>query len=181
MPSSQSPLAAQRSRNFVNNREAMAATEFALIFPLALILLAGLTEFGEAIAISRKVAITTRTVTDLVARKDASSPSTYVNDALNAASAVIAPYSASNLVVTVSGIRTDANGKATILWSKPSIKGAELQSVVLPTELAQPNIFLVLGQVQYKFAPVFGYKLTGPITLADQIYLSPRNSDSITP
>jgi Flp pilus assembly protein TadG len=178
MPSSQSPLAAQRSSNFVNNQEAMAATEFALIFPLALILLAGLTEFGEAIAISRKVTITTRTVTDLVARKDPSSPSTFVDDALKASSAVIAPFSASNLVVTVSGVQIDANGKATIAWSQSWPDGASLplrQSINLPTELVQPNTDLILGRVSYKFMPAFGYKLTGTITLSDQLYLSPRN------
>jgi hypothetical protein len=160
----------------------MAATEFALVFPLALILLIGLTDLGEAIAISRKVTMTARTVTDLVARKDASSPPTYVTDAMNAAAAVIAPYSAYNLTVSVSEIHIDGKGRATVEWTRPKI--AELSSgqnpeVTLPSGLAQPNSYLIWGQVRYRFTPIF--KVTAPITLSDELFLSPRNAISITP
>jgi hypothetical protein len=44
--------------------------------------------------------------------------------------------------------------------------------------MVQPNILLIWGQVQYKFAPVFGYNVIGNITLSDQIYMSPRLTSS---
>jgi hypothetical protein len=37
---------------------------------------------------------------------------------MNASSAVMAPFPVSNLTVTVSSVKIDANGNATIDWSK---------------------------------------------------------------
>ena len=54
---------------FATHEKGMAAVEFALTLPVLLFIFVGVTEVGQAVSISRKVTITTRTVTDLVTRK----------------------------------------------------------------------------------------------------------------
>lgn len=153
----------------------VAATEFALMVPIMLVLFVGVTEVGQAIAISRKVTITVRTVTDLVTQYAALS-TTDMGNLLGASAQVIAPYPSSNLAITVSEVSTDANGNATVTWSQ-SLNGTANkvgQQVTLPTGMNQPNISLIWGQAHYKYTPVLGDNIIGTTTLSDQIYMNSR-------
>src|ERR1700678_3328623 len=104
------------SRRFVRNDRAIAAVEFALILPLMLFIFVGVAQVGAAIEISRKVTLTTRIVTDLVTQNTSVSCST-LETILAASAQVIAPYSASNLSITVSEITTNSSGGATTTWT----------------------------------------------------------------
>jgi Flp pilus assembly protein TadG len=166
---------------FVSNSRAIAAVEFALMLPLMLFVFVGAAQVGQAIEISRKVTVTTRIVTDLVTQY-ATVTGTTLTSVLGASSAVIAPYSASSLTITVSEISTNSKGAATVTWSSslngtPLTKGANF---TLPTALDQNNISLIYGQVSYAFTPILGYKIIGPVNINDQIYMSPRLTTSIT-
>jgi Flp pilus assembly protein TadG len=157
------------------DRRGIAATEFAMLLPMMLVLFVGVTEVGQAIAISRKVTITGRTVTDLVSQYSALS-TTDMTNLLSAAGQVMSPYPSSNVTVIVSEISTNSSSVATITWSVAQngtayTKGTQ---VTLPSGLSAPNISLVWGVVQYKYTPVFGDKIIGTQVLSDQIYLSPR-------
>lgn len=153
----------------------VAATEFALMVPIMLVLFVGVAEVGQAIAVSRKVTITVRTVTDLVTQYAALS-TTDMGNLLGASAQVIAPYPSANLAITVSEVATDASGNATITWSQ-SLNGTAYkvgQPVTLPTGMNQPNISLIWGQAQYKYTPVLGDNIIGTTNLADQIYMNSR-------
>src|SRR5262249_34578778 len=50
------------------DRSGIAATEFAVIVPLMLVLFFGVVEFSTAVAIDRKVTLTARTLSDLVSQ-----------------------------------------------------------------------------------------------------------------
>lgn len=172
--------AARRARRLSDDRRATAAAEFALVFPVAVVLMMGLIAVGEALAISRKVTITARTVTDLITQ-NITIKSSEIMTALNASSAIAAPFSTASMTIIVSQISTDSSGAAKVSWSK-SLNGTALtknQSVTLPTSLVQPNISLIWGQVSYSYTPFFGAKLTGSFTLRDQIYMAPRLSNSV--
>lgn len=163
------------------DKRGAAASEFALVLPVSLVLLTGAIIYGDAIAIDRKVTLTTRTVTDLVTQYTSLSTSD-LQTLLNAASAIAAPYSVSNMVVTVSEVTTDASGKATVTWSQ-SLNGTKRptgQVVTLPAAIDTASISYIFGEVQYTYTPAIGYQVTGPITLHDQTYMSPRLSTSVT-
>lgn len=160
---------------FGADQSGIAATEFALLLPIMLVLFVGVSEVGQAISINRKVTITARTVTDLVTQYTALS-STDMTSLLGASAQVMAPFPSSNLVVTVSEVTTDASSNATVTWSS-SFNGTAYttgQKVTLPTGLTQPNITLIWGQVKYAYKPVFGDGIIGTTSLSDQIYINPR-------
>ena len=171
---------ARQARKFAGDRRGIAATEFALLLPVMLVMFFGVTEVGQAISISRKVTVTARTITDLVTQYSALS-TTDMNALLGASAQVMAPYPSTNLTVTVSEVSTDSSGNATITWSA-TLNGTAYttgQKVTLPSGLSLPNITLIWGQVQYVYTPIFGDNIIGTTPLTDQIYLSPRLCTSI--
>ncbi|MCX7312988.1 MAG: TadE/TadG family type IV pilus assembly protein [Hyphomicrobiales bacterium] len=158
----------------------VSAVEFALLLPLMMTLYLGAVELSQGIGADRKVTLTSRTICDLVSQV-ASINNADMTNSLNAASSVIAPYPVSNLKVTVSSIKIDATGKATIAWSD-TLNGtarAVNSTVTLPAALVVANSYLIWSEVQYTYKPVVGYVVSGTLTLKDQIYMRPRLSDSV--
>jgi len=168
----------RRLGNFGRDQEAIAAAEFALVLPLMVAVLLGSIEIGNAVALGRKVTLTAHTVTDLVTQNSCLSASD-MTGLLSAASSIVAPYSSANLSMTVTEVTTNANSTATVAWSTSSTLTAGTV-VTLPASLQQPNATYIWGVAQYTYTPMLGYKLTGPITITDQMYLSPRLSLTIT-
>ena len=170
-----------RLRAFAGGQSGMAAVEFAVILPFMLTAYLGGIEFGDGVAIDRKVAITTRSVADLASRftqiKDADMASI-----LGASSTIIAPYPTTPLAVTVSQVTVDARGVATVGWSDANSNGsphAKGSGVTLPGTLATPNTSYIWGEVSYVYTPTLGYALTGSWTLKNQIFMSPRESSCV--
>jgi Flp pilus assembly protein TadG len=177
-------------RRFARRRgseSGMAATEFALVLPVALILFTGSYIYGTVNEINRKVTLTARDVTDLVTQYTAIS----LNDMstlLNSSVQVMAPFSSSNVVMIISQVTMNSAGNGTVAWSVALngtgySKGA---SVTLPTAIqgipaaaSASSVSVIWGHVSYVYTPSIGYNVTGPFTLSDDIYLSPRLSATV--
>jgi hypothetical protein len=101
---------------------------------------------------------------------------------LNASSDIIAPYSASTLKSVISELSINAQGQATVVWSQ-TLHGTALtvgQIVNVPSSLAAPNSYLLLGQASYSYDPTYGYVVTGTLTLSENVYMRPRQSSSVS-
>lgn len=158
-----------------------AAEEFVIIMPIALILFTGAVTYGDAIAIDRKVTLTAHTVADLTTQYSTLTAA-QMTALLNAATAIIVPYAAANIVVTVSEVQTNASSVATVTWSQ-SLHGTARtvgSSVTLPASLSAANVTYIWGEATYTYTPAVGYQVTGPITLYQQTYMAPRLSTAIT-
>ena len=152
-----------------------------MLLPLMLTLYLGAVEVSQGIGADRKVTLTARTVADLVSQVSSISNADMTNS-LNAATAVMAPFPIGNLKVTVSSVKIDANGKATVDWSD-TLNGtarAKGSTVTLPAALDVANTSLIWSEVQYTYKPAIGYVISGTLTLKDQIYMRPRLSDTVT-
>lgn len=175
------PRRVGRIASFARDRRGLSSIEFALLLPLLLALYIGGTEITKGVAIDRKVTLTAHTVADLVSRVSATSTSDLQNS-LNAASAVMAPYATAPMTVTISQINIDNNGNATIDWSC-SYQGtphAPTSTVTLPAALVTPGTSLIWGETQYAYTPPIGYVISGTITMKDQVYMAPRLSSNVT-
>src|SRR6266571_7773864 len=93
----------RRLRRLIGDERGVSAVEFALLLPLMLTLYLGAVEVSQGIGADRKVTLTARTISDLVSQVSTINNAGMTNS-LNAASAVMAPYSSANLKVTVSCI-----------------------------------------------------------------------------
>ncbi|HEY1943241.1 MAG TPA: hypothetical protein VGH40_14090 [Roseiarcus sp.] len=188
------PAALERAQALFEDEQATAAVETALILPIALTVLALLVYGAEGFAIDRKVTLTARTVTDLITQ---ATPTLYsggssvvaaaaIDSNLQVASAVLTPYTAANMTMVVSEVLVAANGAtATVQWSEP-YNGASArpanQVLTLPPSLGtgQGGSYFILGEVSYTYAPLQLWTPLGTIVLSGSIYLTPRQSTSIT-
>ena len=169
------------ARRFGADKRGVSAIEFAMIAPLMITIYLGGVEVTQAVAVNRKTTIVARTVADLVAQ-DTNVNNADMTNILAASSAVASPYTISNLKVTVSSIKIDSTGKATVDWSD-TLNGTARKNgdpITLPTALAVANTSLIWGEVSYSYKPMFGWVLTGTFNLGDMIYMRPRITNFVT-
>ena len=170
----------QLTSRFHRDERGVSAVEFAMMLPLMLTMYLGSVEISQGVSASRKVTLTTRTVADLVSQVS-SINNTDMQNSLNAAATVMAPFSSSNLKVVVTSVTVDSTGKATVAWSE-TLNGtarAKGSTITLPTALNVANSSLIFSEVQYNYTPTIGYLISGTMALKDQIYMRPRLSDQV--
>jgi len=163
------------------DQRGVSAVEFAMLLPFMLTLYLGGVEVSQGVAMDRKTTMVVRAVADLAAQTTTIT-NTDMTNILSASAAVVAPYSATNLKVTVSSVSIDGQSKATIKWSDAYNATAHTagQAVTLPAAFVVPNTTLIWGEVQYAYTPTIGYVLTGTLNLSDQIYMRPRLAACVT-
>jgi Flp pilus assembly protein TadG len=170
----------RRVSGFAGDQRAVSAVEFAIMLPLMLSVYLGAVELSQGISATRKVTLTARTVADLVSQVSTVNNADITNS-LNAAAAVIAPFSVANLKVTVSSVLIDANGNATVAWSE-TLHGTAHSvgaTITLPAGLNGAGTSLIWSEVEYAYKPTIGYVVTNTLTLKDQSYMRPRLSPSV--
>jgi Flp pilus assembly protein TadG len=162
------------------DQRGVSAVEFAMLLPLMITLYLGVVEISQAVGIDRKVTLTTRTVADLASQVQ-SITNTDMTNLLGASAAVIAPYDAAPLKVTVSEVYIDANGTAKVKWSDTlnGTKRATDSTVTLPAALNVAGTYLIWSEVAYTYKPAIGYVVTGTLNLSDQIFMRPRLSNDV--
>jgi Flp pilus assembly protein TadG len=169
-------------RRFGRDRRGVSAVEFAFIAPVMIGLYLGCVEISDGAAVDRKVSLVAGALANLTAScgsGNANSGScannilsaTEMNNILAASSAIIAPYNAANLTMTVSCLSVDANKNVTMKWSTGTLQSG---SVTIPAALAAVPGTLIYSTVSYAYTPIVGYTITGSLTLSDHMYMSPR-------
>jgi Flp pilus assembly protein TadG len=174
-------LASSCVTRFTRDRRAVSAVEFALILPLMVLLYSGCVDLTQGISIDRKVTITARTVADLVAQVQKTTGAD-VNNALGAAAQIMEPYPVAG--VTVSLVKIDKTGKATIVWSLSRYGGPPHKPndvVTVDSALKTPNneTYLVWGEATFSYSPIVGIIFKNTLGLSGQIFMSPRVSASV--
>ena len=169
----------QPFRRFGRDRRGVSAVEFAFIAPVMIGLYLGCVEISSGVAADRKVSLIAGALANLTAQVTTIS-STDMSNILDASSAIVAPYSASNLKMTVSCIKIDSTtGVAQVQWSATRNGTARATGSVYSftssnNALAVKGSWLLLGEVSYAYTPIVGYTITGSLTLSDHMYMSPR-------
>lgn len=173
--------------SFAGSTRAIAATEFAMILPVLLLLFLGSYDAGNAVAIYMKVRSATYTlaaVTNQYGTGNNAIGTTDMTAITGATSAVLAPYPSAPTVVTISQIKATTATQAAVSWSY-SVNGTALTAgatFTLPTNFAANSCggvypcYVILAAVSYTYTPTFGAYMTGPITLSDSLYATPRST-----
>jgi Flp pilus assembly protein TadG len=176
------------AREFVVDRRALAATEFAVIVPLMLVMFFGTVEFSSAVAIDHKVTLIARTLSDLTSQSTTLAD-TDMQNTFTASISVIMPYDASLVKGTISQIYVDANSIATVQWSKAGTiaaggtqatlatstrKAGDTVTTIVPATLLVPKTYLILSEANYTYTPSVGHVLKSSLLLSDVSYTRPR-------
>jgi Flp pilus assembly protein TadG len=169
-----------RLGRFLRDRRGVSAVEFALVAPLMIALYLGCVEISDGVSADRKVSLVAGAVANLTAQVTAITTNDMTN-ILDASSAIIQPYSSANLAVVVSCLNIDASQNVTVKWSatRNGTARADNSSYTFDSSseaLKVANTQLILAEVTYNYTPIFGYTITGTLTLSDHMFMSPRIS-----
>jgi Flp pilus assembly protein TadG len=185
------PAQANSFRRFVAATRGVAAVEFAMIMPALLLLFLGSYDAGNGIAVYMKVRTATfslAAITNQYGTGNSAIGSTDMTAITGATAAVLAPYSSTPTVVIISQIKATSNTNATVSWSY-SVNGTALTQGAtfngLPSNFAENSCggsypcYAIYAQVSYTYTPMFGSFMTGPITLSDSLFTTPRVSTCV--
>jgi Flp pilus assembly protein TadG len=187
-------LAARRkARDLAGDRNGLAATEFAVIVPIMLVMFFGTVEFSSGVAVDRKVTLVARTLSDLTSQALLNVNDTYLQNVFTASIAIMAPYPAVPTNAQISEIYVDSSKVARITWSKgATITAAATQAtlgpstrnpgdtITIPAALLVKQTYLILSEVSYNYKPTIGYVMAAAgVNLSDVAYTRPRQSTCI--
>ncbi|HLJ00534.1 MAG TPA: TadE/TadG family type IV pilus assembly protein [Bradyrhizobium sp.] len=176
----------------------LAATEFAVIVPIMLVMFFGTVEFSSGVAVDRKVTLMARTISDITSQAQASTPQyavvtdTYLQNAFTAGIAILQPYDSTPAKAIVSEIYVDSTGVAKIQWSRAatfasgatkatlvasSRNSGDVVTNIVPPALLQKSTYLIFSEINYLYTPTVGYVMAKDgVTLADVAYSRPRQA-----
>jgi Flp pilus assembly protein TadG len=161
----------------------LAATEFAMIVPLMLVMLFGTIDVSSGVAVDRKVTLVARTLSDLTSQSKAVGDSDLTNF-FAASYGIMWPYPSAPVRATISELYIDpATSTARVQWSKGAVPRGTGTTVDIPSGLigrnssgtVLPNQYLIFSEVSYLYQPIVGYVMSkAGVTLSDTAYTRPR-------
>jgi Flp pilus assembly protein TadG len=155
------------------DKRGVSAVEFALLAPVMIGLYFGCAEISIGVGMDRKVSLISAALANLSAQTTTLSAADMTN-ILDASGAIISPYDATKLKMTITCIKIDANKNAAVKWSVTRNGTANTGSITIPTALAVANSYLLLSEASYAYTPAVGYTFSGTLNLSDKMYMTPR-------
>ena len=112
---------AQRSRSstlrrFAADRQGVGAIEFAILFPVLVMLYIGAFEITIGLSVSKRVSRAAGTVADMVTQQESVTKSILSQMPL-VAGGIFAPYGTADLSMKITAIKIDTDAKPTVFWS----------------------------------------------------------------
>ncbi len=137
-------------RSLWRRHDGLAAVEFALIAPFAIMLFLGTMELSEAMMVERKVTTATSVTADLVGQalrmndKD-------IKDVFAAAQAIMIPYDGQSMTVLITSVNIEPDGTTEVGWSDalntaPREPGS---SMTLPDGIGQSNGSVIVSEISF--------------------------------
>ena len=176
------PTGRSSSTAFLRDEDGIAAVEFTLVLPLLLILYLGSASLVTATSASRDTSILAETLANLVSEQapNVAMTDATITDIFNAATAVMSPFSTTNLQMTISNVEFVANASsssgtgfdAKTRWTvtmsggtlrtcgttpllNPVSSGTVPSSTTMPVGVYSAG-FIIVADVSYAYTPAFG-------------------------
>jgi Flp pilus assembly protein TadG len=172
----------------MRDRSGIAATEFAVIVPIMLVLFFGVVEISNGIAAYRDVSIMAHTTSDLTTQSLSVQDSDLTNF-FSASTGILYPYVTSTadpkLKQSIAELWVNSSLQARVQWAKNSDGSAPNPPgtvVTIPAALQVANTYIVYSSVTYLYVPIggIGYVMNkAGITLSDFSYTRPRLSQCV--
>jgi Flp pilus assembly protein TadG len=172
---------------FAGDRRGVSAVEFALVFPIMLLLYVGGFETGQMLSAYRRVGHVSATVGDLVSQVS-SVNATDMGNIFDASTAIMMPFASANLQMTVSSVLY-SSGSLKVSWSKTRNGTAwtvgSAPPITIPTALLVSGQEIVVSQATYTYKGLFTSFMTdmvgsSSIAMSETTFYRPRVSSTIT-
>ncbi|ARQ56341.1 pilus assembly protein [Rhizobium sophoriradicis] len=175
------------ARRLIRERQGAGAIEFAILFPVLVMLYIGAFEITIGLSVSKRATRAAGSIADLVTQQQSVTKST-LGEMRSVANAIFVPYNSSSLTLKITGITVDASANATVLWSwaqdgsVPYAKNAAVSDI--PSDMKTANSFLVRSELSipytmFLFAPNFMPDGVRTINISRSYFYRQRQGDSI--
>ncbi|MQB34346.1 TadE/TadG family type IV pilus assembly protein [Rhizobium rhizogenes] len=176
-----------RLRHFRRDERGIGAIEFAILFPVLLMLYLGAFEITVGLSVEKRTSRAAGSIADILTQKTSTTKAELATMP-SVAGAIFTPYANTGLTLKVTGIQIDAGSSATVAWSwaqdgsKPYTAGS---AVTVPSDLNLPSSFLVRTELAIPYQILsFGSDFlpagSNQITIGRSYFYRPRGVDPIT-
>jgi Flp pilus assembly protein TadG len=170
----------------MRDRSGIAATEFAMVVPIMLVLFFGVIEITSGVAAYRNVSLMAHTNSDLTSQS-ASVQDSDLTNFFAASTGVMYPYVTSptdpKLKQSIVELWVNSSLQARVQWAVNSdgSPGATPGTVVnIPGTLQVANTYVIYSSVSYLYVPTIGYVMNkAGVSLSDFAYTRPRRSQCV--
>ena len=164
-----------------HDERGVAAVEFALIAPVAILLYCGFAELTMAMMAERRAAPAASAVADLVAQSTQVTTGD-LTDIFNIGNQILHPFPAATLKLRVTSGTADGNGAPKMTWSQGQGLGPLPAGTVsgFPPNLLAAGDSVIQAEVQYSYTSPLRMVLPNALSFNDTFYLKPRRSNSVT-
>ncbi|MBJ3784643.1 TadE/TadG family type IV pilus assembly protein [Devosia sediminis] len=172
------------ARRLRRGESGVAAVEFALILPIMLLVYVGTLEASILITMDRKVQSVAGAVGDLVARMEERVTATQLQDYFRAASGIMTPYSSADVRQVVTAVAVDADGVATVVWTRQFEDGDYSSTTPytvgnpypLPAEMIAiaRERTVIAAEASATYTPLLGVIFEMPVDLHRSSFFMPR-------
>ena len=183
----------RRAIDMLADCRGIAATEFAVIVPIMLVMFFGTVEISSGVAVDAKVTLMARTLSDITSRSISVTDSDLTNF-FTASIAISQPYSPTPVKAQVSEIYVDSNSVAKVQWSKAATIGTGAAQatlavssrnagdlITLPPQLVVKQTYVIFSEVSYQYVPTVAYVMApSGVNLSDVSYTRPRKTVCVT-
>lgn len=175
-----------RAAAFAASTGGVAAVEFALVLPVMVALLLGMSEVTLGVNIDRKLSLLSRSLADLSSRTKEMSKSD-LDDVFKAASVIMQPYNAAQMKMVVTSMKVEKVGSnlvGKVAWSCPRGTGAAAKpsnvNYTVPSGFQTENTYYMVIETALPYTPMFGKAITGTINLNESTPWPIRNNTNVT-
>lgn len=167
-------------RQWGGSDKGLAATEFALIFPVLLILLLGVFDFGRAFVINQKAITASQIMADLVSRDVAVTQAT-LDNIVDAGFQALRPFNVETYgydIISLSYVpgEEDDEYETVICWRQSDNLDEQDEPIENAEPLAIPGEGLVIVTVGYQYQPVFPGQLMKSIPIRERAFARGRRT-----
>ena len=156
-------------------RDAVAAVESALIFPVLLTLLLGVFDMGNAILANQKAIRASQVVADLVTREREVSDAD-IDEAVEAGQLAFEPLESGSYGVDIVSIRFDDDANPEIVWRETQNMSAVASVLTDVASLAEAGGGVVVVNVEYLFEPIFAGFVVNLVPMQETAFARGRKS-----
>lgn len=134
--------------------DGLAAIEASMIFPIMLIMLLGVFDFGNAILANQKTIRASQVVADLIARNNIVTD-TDIAEAIEAGRLAFEPLDSAAFGIDIVSFRFDEDANTEIVWRETENMLALPDALARVDDLRDADEGVVMVAVQYQYNPLF--------------------------
>ncbi len=157
----------------------VAYIEFAMIFPVLMLMLIGVFDIGNAILLNQKTISSAQMVADLITREEDVSE-TELNQAITGGQLGIMPFATAPYGVDIISYSYDQNDDPQQLWRETR----NMTPVTSPDDQVAPlgveGDGVVMVTVTYEYSPTFWKSIFGNIKMSETAFARGRLSATVT-